>query len=92
MSTCFNYLYVQVMFGGGRAKLLPRHQSDPEHTNKNGSRLDGRNVICEWVREKQNRGRTARYVWNHREFDKIPDDTQHAIGKPSNVLNAHQCL
>ncbi|MDR7191314.1 alkaline phosphatase [Luteimonas terrae] len=50
----------RVLFGGGRGEFLPVTERDPEHTDKVGQRLDGRNLPAEWL--AANPG--GAYVWN----------------------------
>ena len=72
--------YFQVILGGGRKAMLPITEQDPEHPHKVGLRMDGRNIIEEWLDNKE--PHRAKYVWNSRQFDKIhPDETDHLIGK-----------
>ena len=46
---------------------MTRNQTDPEYPDKKGRRLDGRDLIKEWVDKYQN----SKYVWNKTEFEKI---------------------
>ncbi len=39
---------LDVVLGGGRALFLPRGQTDPEHPEQAGARLDGRNLTLEF--------------------------------------------
>ncbi|MFK8016384.1 MAG: alkaline phosphatase [Gammaproteobacteria bacterium] len=52
---------IEVVLGGGRGMFLPADMSDPEYPNKNGARVDGRNLIDEW---QTRYGAGARFVWN----------------------------
>lgn len=38
----------QVAMGGGRGEFMPVDQRDPEHDDKVGQRLDGRDLVAEW--------------------------------------------
>ena len=68
---------MEVVFGGGRRELMHKNQTDPEYPDKKGERLDGRDVISEWVNKFQN----SKYVWNKNEFDQIDvDKVDHVIG------------
>ena len=68
---------MEVVFGGGRRELMHKNQTDPEYPNKKGERLDGRDLISEWVNKFQN----SKYVWNKTEFDRIDvDKVHHVIG------------
>ncbi|XP_068755644.1 alkaline phosphatase-like [Montipora capricornis] len=68
---------IDVIFGGGRRKFLHQNQSDPEYLNKTGERLDGKDLIQQWLRKHSN----SKYVWNQTEFDKIdPEKVDHVMG------------
>ena len=68
---------MEVVFGGGRRELMHKNQTDPEYPDKKGDRLDGRDLISEWVNKFQN----SKYVWNKNEFDQIDvDKVDHVIG------------
>ncbi|XP_073258297.1 alkaline phosphatase-like [Porites lutea] len=75
---------MEVVFGGGRRELMHKNQTDPEYSDKKGERLDGRDLISEWVNKFQN----SKYVWNKTEFDRIDvDKVDHVIGlfEPSHM-------
>ncbi|XP_038196958.1 alkaline phosphatase, germ cell type-like [Arvicola amphibius] len=58
---------IDVILGGGRKFMFPKGTPDQEYpTNKGqaGTRLDGRNLVQEWLAKHQG----ARYVWNHTEL------------------------
>ncbi|XP_072035051.1 alkaline phosphatase-like [Amphiura filiformis] len=61
---------VKVILGGGRQYFYPNDISDPEYSNRNGNREDGRNLIEEWLASHDNDS-TARYVWDKAGFDAI---------------------
>ena len=74
---------VEVVFAGGRRKLMHKNQTDPEYPDKKGERLDGRNLIQEWLDKHSN----SEYVWNKTQFDKIDaKKVDHVIGMSRNVL------
>lgn len=58
---------LEVIFAGGRKKMTSSKNTDPEYTDKTGERLDGRNLIKEWVDKHSN----SQYVWNKTAFDQI---------------------
>lgn len=62
---------LEVVLGGGRSKFLPRTASDPEDTGRTGERMDGRDLISEWVKK---RPRSA-YAWNKSQFDSVDTRT-----------------
>ncbi|XP_012514782.1 PREDICTED: intestinal-type alkaline phosphatase [Propithecus coquereli] len=58
---------IDVILGGGRKYMFPRGTPDPEYPNdasQNGTRLDGKNLVQEWLAKHQG----ARYVWNRSEL------------------------
>nr|CAD7437448.1 unnamed protein product [Timema bartmani] len=61
----------QVILGGGRRHWLPKVARDPEQTNEEGRRLDGRNLIDDWLRDKKRRGVKAEYVWNKGQLEHV---------------------
>ncbi|XP_078522663.1 intestinal-type alkaline phosphatase-like [Lissotriton helveticus] len=65
---------IDVILGGGRKYMTPNGTADPEYpldAKQNGLRLDGRNLIDEWARNRPG----AQYVWNKEQLDKIDDRT-----------------
>ncbi|KAF0760510.1 alkaline phosphatase, tissue-nonspecific isozyme-like, partial [Aphis craccivora] len=60
-----------VILGGGRRHWLPKVAQDPEQPTDEGRRLDGRNLIDDWIRDKKKRNIKAEYVWNNSQLDKI---------------------
>lgn len=44
---------------------------DPEQPSDEGRRLDGRNLIDDWIRDKKKRNIKAEYVWNKGQLDKV---------------------
>ncbi|MFC0677374.1 alkaline phosphatase [Lysobacter korlensis] len=57
-----------VLLGGGRGQFTPATQPDPEHADKVGQRLDGRNLVEEW--KQRHPGGT--YVWNLQQLQQAP--------------------
>ncbi|XP_034377602.1 intestinal-type alkaline phosphatase 1 [Arvicanthis niloticus] len=54
---------IDVILGGGRKFMFPKGTPDPEYPNdsgQSGTRLDGRNLVQEWLAQHQG----GRYVWN----------------------------
>lgn len=75
---------LEVAFGGGRSKFLPKETSDPEYTARKGERLDGRDLTAEWKARYKN----SSYVWNKQQFDAIdPKRDKHALAlfEPSHM-------
>ncbi|XP_004637454.1 intestinal-type alkaline phosphatase-like [Octodon degus] len=58
---------INVILGGGRKYMFPLGTPDPEYpddANSTGVRLDGKNLVQEWLAKHQG----SRYVWNHRDL------------------------
>ena len=56
---------------------MHRNQSDPEYPDENGERLDGRDLIQEWLEKHPN----SQYVWNKNQFDQIDvEKVDHVMG------------
>ncbi|XP_054280459.1 alkaline phosphatase-like [Macrosteles quadrilineatus] len=72
---------LNVVMGGGRRHWLPRAARDPETLTEEGRRLDGRNLIDEWIRDKRKKGLKADYVWNKGQMDAVDAaSTDHLLG------------
>jgi alkaline phosphatase len=55
---------------------------DPELENEEGRRLDGRNLVEDWLRDKKNRGLRGHYVWNKGQFEAVnPKYIDHLLGE-----------
>ena len=79
---------LDVAFGGGRTKFLPKSANDPEYPDKKGERLDGRDLTSEWTRKHQD----SAYIWNKAQFDAIDTKkTNHLLGlfEPSHLKYEH---
>ncbi|XP_014677892.1 PREDICTED: alkaline phosphatase, tissue-nonspecific isozyme-like [Priapulus caudatus] len=55
---------LNVILGGGREKFTPDTVADVEYEGTFGDRIDGRNLIDEWIETKQGSGLRHHYVWN----------------------------
>ncbi|CAH6791889.1 Akp3 [Phodopus roborovskii] len=58
---------INVILGGGRKYMFPEGTPDPEYpydVNQTGTRLDGRNLVQEWLSKHQG----SQYVWNREEL------------------------
>ncbi len=53
-----------VALAGGRGEFMPAGLRDPEHREKSGKRLDGRDLVAEWQRIHPR----GAYVWNSRQL------------------------
>ncbi|XP_044583815.1 alkaline phosphatase-like [Cotesia glomerata] len=60
---------INVILGGGRRHFVSKVAQDPEEPEKEGRRLDGRNLITEWTKYHQNMA--AKYVYSKEQFDEI---------------------
>ncbi len=58
---------VDVVFAGGRQKMLPVSEADPEYPEIKGKRQDGRNLIAEW----ELRHPKGKYIWNLQQFEDL---------------------
>lgn len=72
----------EVVFGGGRMHFMTPQQRDPEHDDKVGLRLDGRDLIGEWKARRPG----GAYVWNRAQLAAAP------IGSPVLGLFAYDHL
>ncbi|XP_049807029.1 alkaline phosphatase, tissue-nonspecific isozyme-like [Schistocerca nitens] len=72
---------ITVVLGGGRRHWLPREARDPELDAEEGRRLDGRNLIEDWLRDKKRRGLRAAYAWNRQQLNRLArTPLDHLIG------------
>ncbi|VDI14401.1 alkaline phosphatase [Mytilus galloprovincialis] len=72
--------YIQVAMGGGRTRFLPNTTTDTEDGSK-GKRTDGLNLVSEWQKKQNEKGRRNQYVTNKLEFDRIdPATTDSVLG------------
>jgi alkaline phosphatase len=62
---------IDVAFGGGRTGFMPGDRQDPEYAGVTGKRLDGRDLIAEWLAQSK-----ASYVWNTQQLNAL--DLAHA--------------
>ncbi|KAI4455923.1 alkaline phosphatase [Holotrichia oblita] len=65
-----------VALGGGRSNFLPNGYADEEGVV--GNRLDGRNLVDEWLSSKSERN--AAYVWNRTSLLELQDDVDYLFG------------
>uniref|UniRef100_A0A8C9P667 Alkaline phosphatase n=1 Tax=Spermophilus dauricus TaxID=99837 RepID=A0A8C9P667_SPEDA len=64
---------INVILGGGRKYMFPKGTPDPEYpgdVNQTGVRLDGRDLVQEWLQKHQG----ARYVWNRQQLIEASQD------------------
>jgi len=74
---------LQVVLGGGRRHFLPKVARDPEDPHEEGRRLDGRNLIEDWLRDRKKRGIEARYAFTKSQLlDAVQTSTvDHVLGE-----------
>lgn len=74
-----------MILGGGRRSFVPILTTDSEEPEKEGRRLDGRNLIDEWIRNR--RGLAARYVSSKAQLENIdPRTTDHLLGRYTKTM------
>jgi len=70
------------VLGGGRRHFVPKVTLDPEDPDKEGRRLDGRNLIEEWSRNHRRKNIPAKYVVNKEQFENVdPRKVNRLLGK-----------
>lgn len=66
--------------GGGRSKFLPNTTID--HQKRKGQRLDGRNLINEWMNINRNLGSQSAYVGNRSQLKSLKtNETDYLLGE-----------
>jgi alkaline phosphatase len=79
---------LEVAFGGGRTKFLPKSARDPEYPGRPGERSDDRDLAAEWVKRRPG----SAYAWNQSQFDALdPATVSHALAlfEPSHMKFEH---
>jgi alkaline phosphatase len=75
-----------VLMGGGRRHFMPASQRDPEYGDKAGYRLDGRDLVAQWL-QRRPRGH---YAWNLQQFNAAPANAPLlALFEPDHMQYAH---
>ncbi len=68
---------VDVALGGGRENFSPEHVPDPEYPDKGGRRIDGHDLVSQWLHKHDN----AAFVWNKKDFDLVdPSNVEKLLG------------
>lgn len=68
----------KVVLGGGRNRMIPSTERDDEGFD--GWRTDGKNLIKEWITDRQQNG-TAKYVWNNQDLSEVDfENTDYLLG------------
>jgi len=79
---------LEVAFGGGRAKFIPKSARDPEYPELAGERSDGRDLTAEWVKRRPG----SAYAWNRAQFEALDAArVSHALAlfEPSHMKYEH---
>ncbi|CAH1639377.1 unnamed protein product [Spodoptera littoralis] len=63
---------LKVIFGGGRRNFIPTDVQDDE--GDFGRRTDNRNLIEEWLQDKEDRKVTNKFIWNREQLMSLNDD------------------
>jgi len=66
---------IKVILGGGRRGFIPEEENDPEDTDKHGDRLDGVNLIDEWLQDREN----AQFVWNRTALLRVDEENTDSL-------------
>ncbi|XP_053953390.1 membrane-bound alkaline phosphatase [Anastrepha ludens] len=70
---------LRVIMGGGRRNFIDENEYDEEETE--GRRTDGRNLIEEWLADKENQNASAQYVWNKEGLENVDlNNTEYLLG------------
>jgi alkaline phosphatase len=86
---------LKVILGGGRRNFINTTETDEE--GRPGLRTDGRNLINEWITERNKQGK-AEYIWHKQQLDEVDyNNTDYLMGLFENdhcmyhldVLNEH---
>lgn len=63
---------IDFALGGGRSNFLPETQADPEYPATMGSRTDGRNLVDDWLAQREGRV----FVWNNDQLTDVSEGKQ----------------
>ena len=63
---------IDFTLGGGRSNFLPETQADPEYPATKGSRTDGRNLVDDWLAQREGRV----FVWNNDQLANVSEGKQ----------------
>ena len=67
-------------FGGGRRKFLSNETMD-FYEKKTGQRIDGRNLIDEWIKKMESNNLKHKFLWNLTDFQNLkPLQYDHILG------------
>ncbi|RNA26010.1 alkaline tissue-nonspecific isozyme isoform X1 [Brachionus plicatilis] len=59
--------FINVVLGGGRSKFIPTSKRDPV-AKLNGTRVDGRNLIWQWLTQMSSLNKSHKFIWNATDF------------------------
>ncbi|XP_063708293.1 alkaline phosphatase-like [Culicoides brevitarsis] len=76
---------INVIMGGGLRSWLPLmppeyNQTSHRRSSKEGKRLDSRNLVYEWLKDKQHKGFKAKYVTTRSEMFQISEEVDFLLG------------
>ena len=76
--------------GGGRRELTPNTKPDPEYPRKMGRRTDGKDIIEEWLQEKEDRSEIANYVWKKQDLEHMDfNKTDYLMGNYGHIIGSN---
>ncbi len=67
---------IEIMLGGGRRHFFGIRQQDPEYPDRSGGRVDGRDLVSEWLRG----GKGRAYVWNLEQLKALDGGAAQVLG------------
>lgn len=85
---------IDVILGGGKRSFVPVYDDfDRSHNQSkhSGRRLDGRNLIHEWLRYNNKNSNTAKYISNRHELMALDEKTEKLLGLFSNSHLSFRC-
>jgi alkaline phosphatase len=71
------YIFVKLIFAGGRKKFMRKTDPDYANSTKFGDRIDNRNLIDDWHRNMQSKQLKHKFLWNISDFEQLKKSDQH---------------
>lgn len=72
---------MKVIFAGGRRKFMRTSDYDYLEKDKQGDRIDNRNLIDEWIEKMTRENKRHKFVWNIEDFKSLqPNEYDHILG------------